>query len=630
VTESGIGNRTGVSAESDEAREPASSGIGSTPDRRYLVRLLVLAMLLLVTLSVAAWIVFRAERDQTEHVEQVFESYAVLRSFQSVLQNVVDAQSGGWGYIITGNDEFLEPYRRAVIQLERDRAVLSALAGTRPNLAAAVNRVLAAADRARELIEETMAVFRRFGLEAARARVAALQLKGEVDALRSLVAEVTGAEQTQLRNRTSLAQAAIEQVDSAVVGSFLVAVFVLLLSTWIVYREYRRRLALESMLERKTRDHEVDARIARNLLRHRETLREFRDLLQSARTTDEACGIIARGLDLLAPHEAGSVCLIGPSRDHAESVRAWGEAAVSETVFAPDDCYGLRRGRQHACLDPGRDLRCPHVHAEHRGPHLCLPLVAHGETLGVLVLGGPALAGLDPRIHDNLSLAMESISIALANIRLHEALRDLSVQDPLTGLYNRRYLEAALTREIARAERRAAGIAVLMADLDHFKALNDRWGHDAGDHVLIQVGRLLRTNARGEDVACRFGGEEFMMILPDTGLSTALARAEQIRAAVESLVIRHHSETLRPVTISLGISVYPEHGRSPADLMRAADRALYEAKRGGRNCVRQADSAPATDGSPRDTSGLPTRSTGKPADGAGSAPGAFDDLIDPR
>jgi diguanylate cyclase (GGDEF)-like protein len=166
---------------------------------------------------------------------------------------------------------------------------------------------------------------------------------------------------------------------------------------------------------------------------------------------------------------------------------------------------------------------------------------------------------------------------------LRESLRQQSVRDALTGLCNRRYLEETLTRECARAQRNQTPIAVFMIDVDHFKQFNDRHGHEAGDTVLREVGRLLREFARESDIAVRYGGEEFTLVLPDADGNVALDRAEALRAAVESLELSFHGSVLGTLTISIGIALYPEHGRSPNDVLRSADQALYVAKRNGRN-----------------------------------------------
>jgi diguanylate cyclase (GGDEF)-like protein len=164
-------------------------------------------------------------------------------------------------------------------------------------------------------------------------------------------------------------------------------------------------------------------------------------------------------------------------------------------------------------------------------------------------------------------------------------LRSQSIRDPLTGLFNRRYMEETLEREVRRAQRAGRPMAVLMMDLDHFKRVNDDFDHDAGDALLREIGAALLRNLRREDVACRFGGEEFVLVLPEASLPDAERRAEELRGEIKRLRVSDKGRLLGPVTISIGLAAYPEHGLAGDALLHAADSALYRAKREGRDRV---------------------------------------------
>ena len=181
------------------------------------------------------------------------------------------------------------------------------------------------------------------------------------------------------------------------------------------------------------------------------------------------------------------------------------------------------------------------------------------------------------------------VGLSIANIRLREALRTQSIKDPLTGLYNRRYLTEMLDREIRRAVRAEQSLGLLMLDLDHFKNFNDTYGHDAGDTVLREAALFLIKSIRAEDVVCRFGGEEFVVILPTADLNAALARAERIRSKVRELTVLHQGQAVGIVTMSIGVAALPDHGVTPGALLESADAALYRAKREGRDRVVAAD-----------------------------------------
>jgi diguanylate cyclase (GGDEF)-like protein len=188
-----------------------------------------------------------------------------------------------------------------------------------------------------------------------------------------------------------------------------------------------------------------------------------------------------------------------------------------------------------------------------------------------------------------LAISMtEHVSMALANLSLRETLRYLSVRDPLTGLFNRRYMEETLLRELMKAERTNRKFGVIMLDLDHFKSFNDIHGHDAGDSMLREFGGFLMNNIREYDIACRYGGEEFICILPETTLDNAMERAEELRCNLMSFKVQHLGRPMGTVTMSAGVAIYPDHGTTEATIVKAADEALYRAKILGRNRIQAA------------------------------------------
>ena len=187
----------------------------------------------------------------------------------------------------------------------------------------------------------------------------------------------------------------------------------------------------------------------------------------------------------------------------------------------------------------------------------------------------------------------DHISLALANIRLRETLRHQVVHDALTGLFNRRYLEETLEREIYRGRRKGASLGLIMLDLDHFKHFNDTYGHEAGDNLLRTLGKFLASRVRQEDVACRYGGEEFVLILPEASQEMVKQRAEDIRRGFAKLQVFHRGQVMESVTVSLGVAMFPDHGATGRDVLRAADDAMYRAKAQGRNRVVVAESSVA-------------------------------------
>jgi diguanylate cyclase (GGDEF)-like protein/PAS domain S-box-containing protein len=328
-------------------------------------------------------------------------------------------------------------------------------------------------------------------------------------------------------------------------------------------------------------------------------LSQMGSMLQSCLTLEEAYAVISRVAPGLFPEESGAVFTILPSRDSFEAVVTWGDSLVGTKVFAPDDCWALRSGHSHQVSRESMGMACRHVGQAEGVSYLCVPMMAQGEASGILHLQSPASgAASAPEEHFKrsktqlASTVAEHIALAFANLKLRDALRAQSIRDPLTGLFNRRFMEESLAKELKRAERNSCPVSVIMLDVDHFKRYNDTHGHEAGDAVLREMGGFILTQIRGEDIACRFGGEEFVLLMPDASIEIAAQRAERMRQGVKRIQISAHGQPLDAVSVSLGVAAFPEHGKLPVALLRSADGALYEAKEEGRDRVVVAKAIP--------------------------------------
>jgi diguanylate cyclase (GGDEF)-like protein len=259
--------------------------------------------------------------------------------------------------------------------------------------------------------------------------------------------------------------------------------------------------------------------------------------------------------------------------------------------MTPDECWALRRGQPHRSYEaPG--LICPHAKVESNGGkagRLCVPLIAQGEVLGLLSMerdaDGKAAGALDPDPEHVAMLIAEQMALSLSNMRLRETLQHQSIVDPLTGLFNRRYLDETLRRELARAKREALPLSIIVLDVDHFKRINDEFGHDAGDAVLRSLGSEIKRYVRDSDVACRFGGEEFVLLLPGCDKQTTAQRSKVLLNTIRAMDVPRASQSIGPITASLGVATFPEDGTEADALIQVADRAMYTAKRSGRNRV---------------------------------------------
>jgi diguanylate cyclase (GGDEF)-like protein len=298
---------------------------------------------------------------------------------------------------------------------------------------------------------------------------------------------------------------------------------------------------------------------------------------------------------------SGSLYLFKSSRNLVEAAAHWGSASMSEPSFAPHACWGLRRAQAHWNLPEGSGVRCLHLPQPLNSACLCVPMVGQEGALGMLCLEfGKSLetTGYDTAesLHDAqrelATTVAAQIAFSLTSLRLRETLRDQSIRDPLTSLFNRRFMEESLARELQRATRKNNAVSILFLDLDHFKRFNDDFGHEAGDLVLRAIADLFRRFFRADDVCCRFGGEEFAIILPESSAFYAGSRANELRQEVKSLKLSHKDKMLGGITLSVGVAAFPEHAASAEELLAIADRCLYQSKAAGRDTVTIAVSQP--------------------------------------
>jgi diguanylate cyclase (GGDEF)-like protein/PAS domain S-box-containing protein len=322
------------------------------------------------------------------------------------------------------------------------------------------------------------------------------------------------------------------------------------------------------------------------------SLNEMGSLLACSATVKEACAVVANSAQGLFPDApTGAVYLFKSSRDLIEAAVRWGKRDVLTPTFPPDACWSLRRGQPYWSGNPETGIACQHLTKSSTAECLCVPMIAQGNTLGVLHLDFES-ARCDShteRFRDSrqrLAISAASqIALSLASLQMRETLREQSIRDPLTRLFNRRFLEEALDRELQRASRKQQNVAILFLDLDHFKKFNDTFGHDAGDIVLQSLADLFRTFFRATDICCRYGGEEFAIILPESSAQDATVRADSLRSQVKSLRLRYKKQTLGQLSVSVGVAAFPEHGSTSEELLKIADQCLYESKGRGRDVV---------------------------------------------
>ena len=314
-------------------------------------------------------------------------------------------------------------------------------------------------------------------------------------------------------------------------------------------------------------------------------LSEMGDILRACLTKEEVYEAIVRVAQELFPLQGGALFVLGPLRNIAEAVAEWGDTSAIELTFSPEACWALRRGRIHWVEDSSIGLLCKHLQSPPPSGYLCIPMMAQSEALGILHLVQPDSAPM-PEAKLRLAVAMaEHVAMALSNLRLHETLRNQSIRDQLTGLFNRSFMEESLEIELRRAVRTQHSFNVIMMSLDNFQLLSDSFGLDVGDSVLRRAGVLIQTSVRKGDIACRYSGQTYAAILPQTTLEVGRKRAEILRDLARTLEVKYQNEQVAQITVSIGLAVYPDHGQTAEALLRSVEAALNRARNSGGNCV---------------------------------------------
>ncbi|MEA9771837.1 diguanylate cyclase [Xanthomonas campestris] len=542
----------------------------------------MLGGLIFVLIGVGGYITSRQSLTAAAWVSHTQE---VIASIDEIQAGLLSAESSARGFVLTDNEAFLGVHADAIGRLPGRIARLEVLVQDNPLQLRNVAALDKLVDMRLVQINDLLHSYRATGLDGARASIA----KGVFQtssALRRQVQLMGELERRQLVSRTQANHDSARWVLWMTAIGILSGLLVMVLAYRLLSRELARRVrAEEEASTSSTRLAESFSTLERTSA-GLEALARYSGLLQNCRNAEEALEITARTIAPLVPGVSGAVYLLRASRDRAEQVAAWGTLADGERgSIAPEECWALRRDRTHLVEDASVGMVCQHA-GVNLPPHastVCIPLSAQGTQLGMLALRGDnaqELASLTVA-----EAAAEQLSLALHNLRLRETLRQQSIRDPLTGLFNRRYLEEALNHELSRCTRRVQPLSVLMLDVDHFKQFNDLHGHSGGDRVLAAIGELLLTQTRGEDICCRYGGEELTIILPEVDLATASAMAEKLRAGIDGLQVMADGVSLPKITASFGVATFPGHAGNAAQLLRKADEALYRAKQAGRNQV---------------------------------------------
>jgi diguanylate cyclase (GGDEF)-like protein len=492
---------------------------------------------------------------------------------RDLLQFLVDAETAVRGYVIVGDVGYLEPYHRALQPLAQLLSVLEADEGWRGS---ELGRVV---PQRLQRFEQVLQSAEHGSLANGQAMIREGTGKQQMDEIRAAVAAAVEDIEKQVGRESE----ALQTNAYLLALSVGLAVIIALLLSAVQFALFRAEIARRGATETELVDKSNDIRL----------LSDLANALQAANVRDESYTIIEGLAGQLLRGTPGSLYIYSHSRDHLHLAAAWGgaaELAALPPFFAPDTCWALRRGMPLVGRVGGAALNCTHV-ANGDHSYLCMPIHAQGTVYGVLHLVSASL-DYERAFAHAMGLAQglaEQLSLALANIELRERLRNFAIRDGLTGLYNRRFLEEFLDRELSRADRTATKVAVGLLDIDHFKMFNDNFGHGIGDEVLKRIGAYLVNAVRKTDIVCRYGGEEIVVVLPDCDVERARAVGEKLREGIARLDLSDAGANLPRVTASIGMTVYPDLCPDRTELIASADRAMYRAKRAGRNrvCVAQ-------------------------------------------
>ncbi len=546
------------------------------------VLLLTLAAIGAVALtSVAGFIVYANMRRVLSVRDWIDHSQQILSSLQSTTQRVDRIESATRIYSLARDEDNLAAARSAGVGLQSLALDLDKLTVDNPLQSRNAGQIaVCAADLNRALAAITVPIDPLPTSQVLACRKAISLMAQE---------ERTLLKQRDLDSRTKSFRSFVAGL--AFVGLALLVVVVLFA---MLVRDALRHHAVEQQIQLTNQQLATTVQSLEQRVEESRILTSARDELQLCLTAAEAYACGARSVAILIPGSLGSLWILNGSHDIVERAAAWGEPHSPVEEFPLDACCALRTGRARWRRPGISEVHCAHFAGTPHQNYVCLPLSAQGDTLGVLCVELPdsQAAALALDRSQPLHELVELIAMAVAGLQLRLRLENQSIRDSLTGLFNRHFMEAALDSELRRAARQGTSVAILMLDIDHFTQFNDTYGHQAGDQVLHYVARTMIASVRTEDLVCRYGGEEFVIILPEINVDFAILRAEALRSLVGEIRVRYHGEPLREVSLSIGLAMYPHQGETSDQVLRASDRALYQAKHRGRNQVVDSGATP--------------------------------------
>lgn len=596
---------------------------------RLIFRVFITTFLPTLLLVLAFFPVYQSSQQASVANQDVAESYAIIADSNQLIQLVIDAETGVRGFLLTGDDNFLQPYYQSVSAVPmrlRQMAVDHQLTEQQKAL---LQKLESGFNDWQRSIGQVQIDLRRTG-KLQSDSVATGEGKQRIDLLRKVVHQLVDLEDSRLKERKEQSSGAAEQARTFLLISvcFCLALAFVLASFTAFYTsssltqitrvarafaagDLKQRAAtdgkdefnilgavfnqlaeqLQQMVQLEQQQtqqlHLQVEKLVKARIEDARQLKQVGELLQSCQNQSEAADVVRISCQKIFEGSRGALFLT--AGQGFEQASSWGDTTF-KPHFEQDCCWAVRRGKLHFFDSNDTALKCSHL-TDHPEPALCIPLLARGDLVGVLTIEpaaeyADAARWLEENQEAAASLA-EQLALALMNIKLRDSLQEQSLRDALTGLYNRRQMDSSVAEIFAKAVRQASPMSVLLIDIDHFKKLNDIHGHAVGDDALKLLAGLLQEMFRGSDLACRYGGEEFVVLLPGADLQVAVNRAEELRNRCQDMSFLVKGQPLG-FTLSIGVAALKDGISQPDELLKRADDALYTAKNQGRNRVEAA------------------------------------------
>lgn len=513
--------------------------------------------------------------------EWVLHTYKIMNSLDQIMTNILDAESTTRGYVITGDNDLVKDLSEKIETINQNYTIINEITLNNPEQQLLLKNLHQKITDKIDLMQDIVALKRNNKMQTQEAQTILSDSYNTTTEIKLYMWQLYDNELDLLKTRQDYSAYSYKlSIYSILFVSFVT--IIILLTVVILYNKLLLALELSNTKLNDTLN------FANYRSKEMAIINKMNSLLASSASIKEVSDIAELYLQKIIPGTYGVIYILKPSANFLEPRIKWGEKNKAEKTFSPTQCWALRQGVMHVYDNAENNILCDHCTLEHESiPNICVPMMAQNEIIGIMHIEFD-IDSYNKYNNESILLIIQNIArqigFAIASIRIHDVLKTRSTRDPLTNLYNRSYLMETLERDLARAHRNDTSVAVVMLDLDHFKTVNDTYGHDLGDEVLKKVAQVLQSNIRQSDIVSRYGGEEFIIVLYDATEEDAFQRIDEMRKMINDLQFHAHGQNFN-ISGSFGISMYTKDNESAEELIKQADDAQYQSKKDGRNKV---------------------------------------------